>query len=113
MNRNQAESMYDILEKLDEVKTDIRISATGLFSCPAAEFDLLAEIDEQCEIFCEKLVRVLETPADSKTWGDWSTYAEQTLKERDHLFQIATITRSQIKKLSQTLFHSNIDELQM
>lgn len=39
-------------------------------------------------------------PADSKSWGDWSNYAEQILQERDHLFQVATITRSQIKKLN-------------
>ncbi len=41
-------------------------------------------------------------PADSKSWGHWSTFAEQTLTERDHLFQVATITRGQIKKLNQT-----------
>lgn len=38
-------------------------------------------------------------PADSKSWGNWSTYAELLLIERDHLFQVATITRNQIKKL--------------
>ena len=32
-------------------------------------------------------------PADSKSWGDWSTYAEQLLLSRDHLFQVANISR--------------------
>lgn len=39
-------------------------------------------------------------PADSKNWGSWSSYAESILLEREHLFQVATITRSQIKKLN-------------
>lgn len=39
-------------------------------------------------------------PADSKSWGNWETYAKQLLKEADHPSQVATITRSQIKKLS-------------
>ena len=39
-------------------------------------------------------------PADSKSWGRWSTYAESLLKQEDHLSQIATITRSQIKKIN-------------
>ncbi len=39
-------------------------------------------------------------PADSKSWGDWSVYAEQLLLEKDHLFQVANITRGQIKKLN-------------
>lgn len=38
-------------------------------------------------------------PADSKNWGDWSNFAEALLVEKDHLFQVATITKSQIKKL--------------
>ncbi len=40
-------------------------------------------------------------PADSKSWLDWSSYAEQLLLEKDHLFQVATITRGQIKKFNQ------------
>ncbi len=40
-------------------------------------------------------------PADSRHWGDWSHYAEQLLLERDHLFQVANITKGQIKKLNQ------------
>lgn len=40
-------------------------------------------------------------PADSKNWGDWSDFAEALLAEKDHLFQVATITKSQIKKLRQ------------
>lgn len=40
-------------------------------------------------------------PADSKNWGDWSDFAEALLVEKDHLFQVATITKSQIKKLRQ------------
>lgn len=39
-------------------------------------------------------------PADSKSWAHWSNYAEQLLVEKDHLFQIAGITQSQIKKLN-------------
>lgn len=38
-------------------------------------------------------------PADSSNWGSWSNYAQGLLKESDHLSQIATITKSQIKKL--------------
>lgn len=40
-------------------------------------------------------------PSDSKSWGNWSTYAKQLLTERDHLFQVANITRGQIKKMKQ------------
>lgn len=39
-------------------------------------------------------------PADSRAWGCWSSYAEKILTERDHLFQVANITKSQIKKLN-------------
>lgn len=39
-------------------------------------------------------------PADSTEWGDWSVYAKQRLLERDHLIQVANITRGQIKKLT-------------
>ena len=39
-------------------------------------------------------------PAASKSWGRWSTYADELLKKVDHLVQIAAITTSQIKKLS-------------
>jgi predicted RecB family nuclease len=38
-------------------------------------------------------------PADSIGWGRWSKYAEELLKQSDHLIQVATITKSQIKKL--------------
>lgn len=38
-------------------------------------------------------------PADSNTWGRWSTYAKVLLKQADHLSQVATITKGQIKKL--------------
>jgi predicted RecB family nuclease len=40
-------------------------------------------------------------PADSKSWGNWQRYAKELLKEADHPSQVATITRSQIKKLSE------------
>ena len=40
-------------------------------------------------------------PADSKNWADWSKYAESLLIEKDHLFQVATITKGQIKNLNQ------------
>lgn len=39
-------------------------------------------------------------PSDFKNWGEWSSYAESLLKEKDHLFQVANITRGQIKKLN-------------
>ncbi len=39
-------------------------------------------------------------PAESKSWGRWTKYAEKILLESDHLSQIANITRSQIKKLN-------------
>lgn len=44
--------------------------------------------------------KIMPDPSDSKSWGNWSTYAEQLLSERDHLFQVATITRGQTKKLN-------------
>ncbi|PWY55009.1 helicase [Legionella qingyii] len=40
-------------------------------------------------------------PAASKSWGRWSTYAEELLVNADHLIQVATITTGQIKKLYQ------------
>ena len=42
-------------------------------------------------------------PADSKNWADWSKYAESLMIEKDHLFQVATITKGQIKKLNQDI----------
>ncbi|ABE74716.1 TM0106 family RecB-like putative nuclease [Psychrobacter cryohalolentis] len=39
-------------------------------------------------------------PADSKSWGNWSNHAEQILLDKDHLFQVANITKAQIKKLN-------------
>lgn len=39
-------------------------------------------------------------PADSNSWSDWSHYAEQRLLEKDHLLQVATITKGQIKKFN-------------
>lgn len=57
-------------------------------------------------------------PADSSGWGRWSNYAESLLKEADHLCQIATITKSQIKKLNKAgidtmvaLVESNCDRI--
>jgi len=47
-------------------------------------------------------------PADSSSWGHWSGYAEALLKQADHLCQIATITKNQIKKLNK----ANIDTMQ-
>ena len=40
------------------------------------------------------------SPANSDGWGRWSGHAEELLKHVDHLCQIATITKSQIKKLN-------------
>lgn len=39
-------------------------------------------------------------PADSVSWGDWSGYAKQILLDKDHLFQVAGITKGQIKRLN-------------
>ena len=39
-------------------------------------------------------------PVDSKNWGNWNDFAEKILIEKDHLFNIATITKAQIKKLN-------------
>lgn len=41
----------------------------------------------------------LLNPADSTSYGRWTNYAENMLIQADHLCRIATITRSQIKKL--------------
>ncbi len=38
-------------------------------------------------------------PAESNGWGRWGAYAEELLKQADHLIQVATMTKSQIKKL--------------
>ena len=46
-------------------------------------------------------IDVMPDPANYKNWGQWSDYAQNTLIERDHLFQVANITYSQIKKLNQ------------
>lgn len=40
-------------------------------------------------------------PAESKSHGRWSTYAQKLLEERDHLSLIANITHAQIKRLEQ------------
>lgn len=40
-------------------------------------------------------------PSCSISWGRWKNYAEALLLNADHLSQIATITRNQIKKLNQ------------
>jgi uncharacterized protein len=47
-------------------------------------------------------------PANYKDWGRWSDVAKEQLTERDHLFQVATITYGQIKKLNQ----ANIETLE-
>ena len=39
-------------------------------------------------------------PAESKSFGNWSSFAEKLLLDRDHLSQVATITSGQIKKLN-------------
>ena len=38
-------------------------------------------------------------PGQYANWGRWSDYASAELEERDHLFQVANITRNQIKAL--------------
>ncbi len=38
-------------------------------------------------------------PAVSPSWGRWGNHAEALIKAADHLIQVATIKRSQIKKL--------------
>lgn len=39
-------------------------------------------------------------PANSNSWGDWSQHAQALLLEADHLSEVATITKGQIKKLN-------------
>jgi predicted RecB family nuclease len=43
--------------------------------------------------------RNMPSPAESKHWGRWSTFAESILKKMDHLSLVATMTRNQIKWL--------------
>ncbi|NLY65848.1 MAG: TM0106 family RecB-like putative nuclease, partial [Alcaligenaceae bacterium] len=43
---------------------------------------------------------IMPDPADSKSHGRWSGYAEELLQDNDHLSLVANITRSQIKKLN-------------
>ncbi len=45
-------------------------------------------------------------PADSGSWGNWSRHAEQILLDKDHLFQVASITKGQIKKLNKAGTHT-------
>jgi len=45
-------------------------------------------------------------PANSKSWDNWSKHAESLLVERDHLFQVATIAKGQIKKLNKAGIHT-------
>jgi len=40
-------------------------------------------------------------PAKSRTWGEWSNHANAILVEQDHLFQVANISKAQIKRLTQ------------
>lgn len=45
-------------------------------------------------------------PADSTSWGRWSEYAEELFKKADHLSRVATMTKSQIKKLEKAGIHT-------
>jgi uncharacterized protein len=45
-------------------------------------------------------------PADSNSYGRWSGYADELLKQTDHLCQIATIIKNQIKKLNKSGIHT-------
>ncbi|AMT97243.1 MULTISPECIES: TM0106 family RecB-like putative nuclease [Psychrobacter] len=45
-------------------------------------------------------------PADSESWGNWSNHAEQILLSKDHLCQVASITKGQIKKLNKVGIHT-------
>lgn len=48
-------------------------------------------------------------PANSNSCGRWSNYAEESLKKADHLSQVATIIKSQIKKLNKVGIHTMLD----
>ncbi len=48
----------------------------------------------------------LPDPSTSDCFGRWSTYAKERLVALDHLSQVATITRSQIKKLNKADIHT-------
>ncbi|UTA47068.1 TM0106 family RecB-like putative nuclease [Simiduia sp. 21SJ11W-1] len=45
-------------------------------------------------------------PAESDSWGEWSQAAQAQLIARDHLFQVANITKGQIKKLNGAGIHT-------
>ncbi len=44
-------------------------------------------------------INQMPDPFDSKSYGNWSDYAQSLLSKRDHLSLVANIKRSQIKKL--------------
>ena len=48
-------------------------------------------------------------PAESRSWGDWAGMAEQLLLDRDHLSQVATINRGQIKAIEKAGFFTASD----
>jgi uncharacterized protein len=45
-------------------------------------------------------------PSQSRTWGKWSNHANAILAEKDHLFQVANINKTQIKRLTQAGINS-------
>ena len=49
---------------------------------------------------------MMPDPANSSSWGNWSDYANTILHERDDLFFVANITRTQIQRLQQADIHS-------
>lgn len=48
-------------------------------------------------------------PANYSNWGSYSEYAQKVLRDKDHLFQIANITRSNIQKLYDAGIHTTTD----
>lgn len=48
-------------------------------------------------------------PAVSKAYGRWSQWAEKQLLEKDHLSQVARLTRTQIKNLEKAGIHTMTD----
>lgn len=51
-------------------------------------------------------IKYLPNPANYKNWGQWSQYAQNLLKEKDHIFQVANISYRQMQKLQAANIHT-------
>ena len=71
-----------------------KLGTNAYFQYYLARKNAFLQSQEQFDIDCPP------DPIASKGWEDWSEYAQKKLKESDHLFLVAAITRSQIRKLN-------------